>query len=67
MLSLLVSQIQPLLILQLEIIRPSSKVSLLLVLMPAISVNEQHVNQTGTPAADDGYFYFTSAVKSSNR
>jgi hypothetical protein len=49
-----IRQIQPLLVLELHILRLSPQNSFLGILPPAIPVDEQHVHETHAPAADDG-------------
>ena len=48
-----ISQIQPLLVLKLDIRRISTNKCFLRVLLLAVPVDEQHVQQTNTPAGDD--------------
>jgi hypothetical protein len=49
-----IRQVQPLLVLELHILRLRSQNSFLGILPPAIPVDEQHVHETHAPAADDG-------------
>ncbi len=51
---LAISQIQPFLVLQLPIMRLCAEGGLRLVLSLAVPPDENHVDETGTPAADDG-------------
>ena len=51
---LLIRQIQPLLVLQLPVIRPCSECRFLLVLIAAIPIYERKIAETDTPTHDDG-------------
>ena len=51
---LFIRQIQPLLVLQLAIVRLCPKRSLLLVLIPKVPPDENQVHETGSPANNDG-------------
>ena len=53
---LAIRQIQPFLIGQLAVMRLGAEGGLLLVLAPAVPPDEEHVDQAGAPAADDGDF-----------
>lgn len=48
-----IREIHPFLVLELHILRLGAQESFLCVLSPAVPVDEQHIHETNSPAADD--------------